>query len=165
MDAPVLSRLCGQPGAAATVRAGLQPGQLSAAGGIAPSSASLDIDDVAGETDQDRGEGCAPFPQDSLPDGGGGGPARVVPGYTGRDWTAEIGNRDVRMKEETQQSQGNTGNHGRGVFASGRKWALGAKKGIETALCQRITGTDWKKVLSRGDQNRTSCVVSKTRIS
>jgi hypothetical protein len=49
------------------------------------------------------------------------------------------------MKEETQQSQGNTGNHGGGVFSSGRKWALGAQKGIETALCQRITGTDWKK--------------------
>jgi len=42
----------------------------------------------------------------------------------------------------------NNDKHGRGVFASGRKWALGAKKGIETALCQRITGTDWKKVLA-----------------
>jgi len=52
------------------------------------------------------------------------------------------------MKKETQQSQGNTRNHGRGVFASGRKWALGAKSGIETALCQRITGTDWKNVLA-----------------
>ena len=28
MDAPVLSRLCGQPGAAASVRAGLQPGNF-----------------------------------------------------------------------------------------------------------------------------------------
>jgi hypothetical protein len=37
--------------------------------------------------------------------------------------------------------------HGRGVFVSGRKWALGAKSGIETALCQR-TGTDWKKVIA-----------------
>jgi len=25
-------------------------------------------------------------------------PARVVPGHFGRDWAAEIGNRDVRMK-------------------------------------------------------------------
>src|ERR1035437_5373250 len=107
MDAPVLSRLCGQRGAAATVRAGLQPGQLSSTGGAAAIGASLDIDDVAGETDQDRGEGCAPFPQDRLPDGGGGGSARVVPGYTGRDWTAEIGNRDVRMKEATQPSHEN----------------------------------------------------------
>jgi hypothetical protein len=34
---------------------------------------------------------------------------------------------------------GEYSNHGGGVFASGRKWALGAKKGIETALCQRKT--------------------------
>ncbi len=121
---------------------------IPAAGGAAHSGASLDVDDVAGETDQDRGEGRAPFLEDSLPDGGGGGSARVVPGYSRRDWPAEISNRTVRMKKETQQSQGNTGNHGRGVFASGRKWALGAKSGIETALCQRITGTDWKKILA-----------------
>jgi hypothetical protein len=44
--------------------------------------------------------------------------------------------------------QGNTGNHGGGVFASGRKWALGSQKGIETTLCQGITGADWKKVLA-----------------
>jgi hypothetical protein len=54
------------------------------------------------------------------------------------------------MKKETQQSYENNDKHGRGVFASGRKWALGAKKGIETALCQRITGTDWKKFLQTG---------------
>jgi hypothetical protein len=52
------------------------------------------------------------------------------------------------MKEETQQSQGNTGNQGGGVFSSWRKWALGAKSGIETALCQKTTETDWKKVLA-----------------
>jgi hypothetical protein len=63
-------------------------------------------------------------------------------------WAAEIGNGVIRMKEETQPSQENNGKHGGGVFASGRKWALGAKSGIETALCQRITGTDWKKVLA-----------------
>ena len=33
MDSPVLSRLCGQPGAVATVRAGLQPGQFPASDG------------------------------------------------------------------------------------------------------------------------------------
>src|SRR5271154_2064556 len=100
MDKAVLSRLCGQSGAAATIRAGLQSGQLSAAGGAAPSGASLDIDDVAGETDQDWGEGCAPFPEDRLPDGGGGCAARVVPGHSGKDWAAEIGNCDVRMKAD-----------------------------------------------------------------
>ncbi len=79
MDPLVLSRFCGQPGAAATVRAGLQPGQLPAAGGAAPSSASLDVDDVAGEINQDWGEGCAPCAAGGLPDGGGGGSERVVP--------------------------------------------------------------------------------------
>ena len=66
MDKTVLPCLCRQPSAAATVRVGLQSGQLPAAGGAAPSGASLDIDDVAGETDQDRGESRAPFPEDRL---------------------------------------------------------------------------------------------------
>ena len=90
MDEAILSRLCGQSGAAAPVRAGLQFGQLPASGGAAPSGASLDVDDVAGETDQDRGEGCAPFPEDRLSDGGSGGAARVVSDDFGTDWTAEI---------------------------------------------------------------------------
>ena len=47
MDANVLSRLCGQSSAAATVRVGLQPGQLSAASCVAPGGASLDTDDIA----------------------------------------------------------------------------------------------------------------------
>jgi peptidoglycan/LPS O-acetylase OafA/YrhL len=51
------------------------------------------------------------------------------------------------MKKETQQSDGNTGNHEGGVFASGRKWALGAKKDIETPLCQRTTEDGLKKDL------------------
>ena len=87
-------------------------------------------------TDQDRGEGRAPFLEDGFSDGGSGGSGRVVPGHSGKDWAAEIGNGVIRMKEETQQSHGNTGNHGGGVFASGRKWALGAQKGIATPLCQ-----------------------------
>ena len=52
MDPPVLSRLCGQPSAAATVRAGLAPGQFPAAGGVAPGGTSRDVDDVAGETSE-----------------------------------------------------------------------------------------------------------------
>jgi hypothetical protein len=94
--------LCGQPGEAATVRAGLQSGQLPTAGGAAASGASLDTDDVAGETDQDRGEGRAPFREDRLPDGGGGGSARVVPGYSRRDWTAEIARSGIRMKKKVK---------------------------------------------------------------
>ena len=52
------------------------------------------------------------------------------------------------MKEETQQSHENNGNNGRGVFTFGRKLVLGAKTVNETALFQRITGADWKKVLA-----------------
>ena len=37
------------------------------------------------------------------------------------DWAAEIGNRDVRMKETTQPSQGNTGNHGGDVYKRQRQ--------------------------------------------
>jgi hypothetical protein len=92
----------------ATVRAGLQLGQLSAAVGAAPGGASPDVDDVVGETDQNRGEGRAPFPADNLPDGGSGGPARVVPGHSGRDWAAEIGNRDVRMKADRVKTKETT---------------------------------------------------------
>ena len=38
--------------------------------------------------------------EDRLPDGGSGGSERVVPGHSGRDWAAEIGNGVVRMKKE-----------------------------------------------------------------
>ena len=93
---PSISILTGSS-AAATVRAGLQSAQLPAAGSATASGASLDIDDAAEEIDQDRGEGPAPFPEDRLSDGGGGGSARVVPDHFGTDWTAEIGNCDVRM--------------------------------------------------------------------
>jgi YD repeat-containing protein len=65
----------------------------------APVGASLDVDDVAGEIDQDWREGRAPFREDRLPDGGSGGPARVVPIHSGRDWTAEITGSNIWMKE------------------------------------------------------------------
>jgi len=90
MNPTVLSQLCRQPGAAAIVRVGVQPGQLPAASCVAPSGASLDVDDVSGESDQDRGEGRAPCPAGGLPDGGGGGPAGTVPGDSGRDSAAEV---------------------------------------------------------------------------
>ena len=63
---------------------------------------------VAGETDQDWGEGRAPFPEDNLPDGGSGGAARVVPGHSGKDWAAEMGNRDVRMKADRGKTTATT---------------------------------------------------------
>jgi Phage integrase, N-terminal SAM-like domain len=63
----------------------LQPGQLPAAGGAAPVGAALDADDLAGEADQNWGEGRAPFPSGGLSDGGSGGAERVVPGHSGGD--------------------------------------------------------------------------------
>jgi hypothetical protein len=66
------------------------------------------IDDVARETDQDRGKGRAPFPADNLPDGRGGGSARVVPGHSGRDWAVAIGSRVVRMKADHGKTLQNT---------------------------------------------------------
>src|ERR1035437_6021849 len=128
MDAPVLSRLCGQRGAAATVRAGLQSGQLSSTGGAAAIGASLDIDDVAGETDQDRGEGRAPFPAGSLPDGGGGGSESVVPGHSGRERAAAIGSRCVRMKAEHVKTPQKTEE----VSSHPGKKGIGTKNGNET---------------------------------
>ncbi len=74
----------------AAICVGVQPGQLSASGRIAPSGAALDADDVAGETDQDRSEGGAPCAAGDLPNGGGGNPTGIVPNYSGKDWVAEI---------------------------------------------------------------------------
>jgi hypothetical protein len=41
---------------------------------------------------------------------------------------------DIGMKEETQQSQKNTGCRRGGVFSSGKKCALGAEKSIKTSV-------------------------------
>ena len=82
MDTAFVSRFCGQPSAAATLRAGLQLGQLSAAVGAAPLSAPLDVDDAAGEADQNWGEGGAAFPTGGLPDGGGVGAESTVPNHS-----------------------------------------------------------------------------------
>ena len=105
----------------------------------AANGASLDIDDVAGETDQDRGEGRAPFREDRLPDGGGGGATRVAPGHSGKDWAAECGNRAVRMKKKLPDSHENNGNHGRGVFRWHGKACGKAQMSTNCSLCQRKT--------------------------
>jgi len=77
----------------------------------------------------------------------GSGPSRGGQGGVAQRRTVPA--RQVHRDQSNSASQTATGNHGGGVFASGRKWALGAQKGIETALCQRITGTDWKNVLAK----------------
>jgi hypothetical protein len=100
---------------------------LVAGGVYATGGVSLDVDDVAEEIDQDRGEGRAPFPKDSVPDGGGGGSARVVPGYSGTDWAAASDNRDVRMK----------GNHVKTTATTEKVSSHGVEKCAERHKCQR----------------------------
>jgi len=46
--------------------------------------ASLDVDDAAGEINQNWREGRAPFPEDRFSDGGSGGAAGVVPNHSDR---------------------------------------------------------------------------------
>jgi hypothetical protein len=70
---------------------------------------------------------------DSLPDRGGGGSARVVPGHSGRDRAAEIGNHNVRMNADDIKTPQNTEE----VSSHPGKKVIGAKKGIGTPLCQR----------------------------
>jgi hypothetical protein len=49
------------------------------------------------------------------------------------------------MKKETQQSQGNTGNHGGGVFAWGGKVCEKAQMATKRSLCQKKTVGELKK--------------------
>src|SRR5271155_5990648 len=78
-------------------------------------------------------------------DAGSGSAARVVPDDFGTDWTTEIGNREVRMKKKLQDSHEYNGNHGRGVFASGRKWACEPEKTSKHPRCQRKTVGELEK--------------------
>jgi hypothetical protein len=61
------------------------------------------------------------------------------------------------MKEETQPSQGNTGNHGGGVFAWGGKACGKVQMSTKRPLCQRKTEGEPKKGLAdlwRGKESR-----------
>lgn len=64
------------------------------------SGASLVVDDVAQEADQDRGEGGVSFQAGDLPDGGGGGAEGVVPRHLAGNRAAEIGNCATGMKKD-----------------------------------------------------------------
>ena len=119
-----------------------------AAGGSAKNGASLDIADVAGETDQNRGQSRAPFPADRLPDGGSGGSARVVPGDSGRDWAAAIGRRGIRMKVDHGK---NTSQQRRRCLHLREKRGIGARNGIETpSTPQKNRGEPGKKACNPG---------------
>ena len=90
------------------------------------------------------GRRLSPFPEDSLPDGGSGGSARVVPDHFGTDWTAEIGNRDVRMKAEhvktTATTEAVSSHPGENGHWS-QKWRRNTSRSAEKPMA------DWKKDL------------------
>jgi Transposase DDE domain group 1 len=78
VDATELPRLRGQPGAAAAIRSGVQPGKLPAAIGIARWRKALVADHATGEANHDRCEGGVVRAVHSVPDGGGRGSPRAV---------------------------------------------------------------------------------------
>ena len=63
------------------VRSGLQSGELSPAGCVAPLRESLDADNFEGKAHQDRCKGCDSCPKGHLPDGRGGCPTGIIPSY------------------------------------------------------------------------------------
>ena len=78
---PAVPWLQRQPGASATARVGIQPGQLPALAGAAGQRQALDANNAAREVAQDRGEDGPPHPVRHVPTGGSGCPtARPVPG-------------------------------------------------------------------------------------
>jgi len=77
--------------------------------------------------------------EDRLSDGGGCGPARVVPDHFGTNWPAEIARSLIRMKEKVKGTQENDGNHGRGVFKWHGKVCGKAQLATNRSLCQRKT--------------------------
>jgi hypothetical protein len=72
LDATVMPEVPRQRGAAATARAGLQPGNLPALHRTVRGHGGLVIDQPATQADQDRGACRAPRPRDHFPAGRGG---------------------------------------------------------------------------------------------
>ncbi len=72
VDAALLPRLRGQPSPAATVRLGVQPGQLLSQARPPPKCQALVNDDLEGEADQDWRKGRDPRPVCHVSDGRGG---------------------------------------------------------------------------------------------
>ena len=91
VDAAVLPRLRGQPGAAAAVCPGVQPGQLPAAGWRCPRAVRhWTLTTLREKLIKIGAKVVRHCPVRDLPDGGGGGAAGVVPGHFGRDWRVEV---------------------------------------------------------------------------
>src|SRR3990172_3465884 len=80
MDQAFLPHVQVQSGSFAIVRAGLQPGQLPAAAGLAKTDATLVVDDAAGKARQDWREGDAALEVRDVPTGRGGRDAELLRG-------------------------------------------------------------------------------------
>ena len=78
MDEALLPHVQRQPSSVATVRVGLQPGQLLAAAGLAETGAALVVDNAAGKADQDWGQGDAALEVRHVPTGRGGGDTELI---------------------------------------------------------------------------------------
>jgi hypothetical protein len=143
-----------------------QPGLRGNADGQAvlpPGGASLDVDDVAEETNQDWGEGRAPFPENHLPDGGSGGAERVVPDDFGTDWTAEITSSSNRMKKSGRNYMKTTAtteavsSHPGGKWPWSQQWRRNTSRDAENA-----TGDIAKRLANRLSRTKLSKIAKKT---
>src|SRR5262249_25520921 len=85
VDQAVVPALQGQCSAVAAVRPGVQPGQLPPATVAAEADPGLDPDDVTGEANQDRGQGCVAREVPRVPVSGGGSAPTAVRGASGPD--------------------------------------------------------------------------------
>ena len=78
MDDALLPDVQRQPSSVATLRLGLQPGQLLGAAGLAETGAALVADDAAGKAHQDRSEGNTPRQVRDVPTCRGGYHSEVI---------------------------------------------------------------------------------------
>ena len=79
MDQVVLPLPHGRPGAAETVRSGMQSGRLPLLIGIASHSRALVAHHAAGEANQDQGKGRQACSVRNIRDGGSGRAQQAVP--------------------------------------------------------------------------------------
>jgi hypothetical protein len=113
----------------------------AACGGSKKPALQAEIDDLAGKTDQDWREGCAPG---DLPDGGGGSSAEIVPRHPAGNRAAASCEGTIGMNKKAPRTEEKIDRHGRGVLLSGRNgWnrarrlptqRRGSRKSAATAL-------------------------------
>jgi len=118
VDTAELPRLRGQPGAAAAVRPGIQPGELPSSAGTAEGGEALVVDDTPGQAHQDWCEGRPPRPVRRVPDGGGRCATAAVPGDSGSDSTAASARDGAPMRPTHDETAGGHGEDGTGLLAS-----------------------------------------------